>query len=420
MKRFYLGLFLLAWLVSACGPGMSRHSDSGNTNARQPRLAPSEYPSLQTKDPREAILEVARWVRTNKPEFFDHGFDGSELEGRKIAYVMMTFILNTLRANGFDAGRVDNHPNTRAEDDPFRYGSDAVALMEGSVAIAFDIYLAWPIPGNPYLGELGPTRYHATSDLIPVGGATASNRLTRDQTMQPGDFVQSSNGQYRLEYRSDGNLVFLETSSNRVLWASGTTGAGTVVMQGDGNLVIYSSASGRPLWASNTAEYPDAYLSVEDDGRAAVFSSDGLARWSTGSTAPAPRPSPTPVPAPGPGPGPAPGSSWELASGAALQAGMSLIAENRQYELVYQGDGNLVLYDQMARKPLWASNTDGRGTGRVEMQADGNLVMLSAAGTRLWQTGTNRAGSKLVVQSDGNVVIYTNTGTPVWATGTNR
>ncbi|HEV2787192.1 MAG TPA: GDSL-type esterase/lipase family protein, partial [Solirubrobacteraceae bacterium] len=44
-----------------------------------------------------------------------------------------------------------------------------------------------------------------------------------------------------------------------------------------------------------------------------------------------------------------------------------------RYRLVMQKDGNLVLYGPSGRA-LWASNTRGRGSHHVRMQADGNLV----------------------------------------------
>jgi hypothetical protein len=53
------------------------------------------------------------------------------------------------------------------------------------------------------------------------------------------------------------------------------------------------------------------------------------------------------------------------------------------------------------------------------MQTDGNLVVYSASGRALWQSGTyNQPGDYLAVQPDGNAVIYTPGGQPRWATNT--
>ena len=52
------------------------------------------------------------------------------------------------------------------------------------------------------------------------------------------------------------------------------------------------------------------------------------------------------------------------------------------------------------------------------MQADGDLVMTSAAGKPLWISHTSGAGNSLYVQDDGNLVIYDTLSRAVWATHT--
>ncbi|MFD0517855.1 hypothetical protein [Paractinoplanes durhamensis] len=51
----------------------------------------------------------------------------------------------------------------------------------------------------------------------------------------------------------------------------------------------------------------------------------------------------------------------------------------RGYRLTNQHDGNLVIYDY-ANRPLWASNTAGRGVSTMRLQDDGSLVFGSGAG----------------------------------------
>ena len=89
--------------------------------------------------------------------------------------------------------------------------------------------------------------------------------------------------------------------------------------------------------------------------------------------------------------------------------------------LVYQSDGNLVLYygtGTSGWEVLWATDTDGTSAGFVTMQGDGNLVMYNRSGDPVWDSSTFRAGSWLAVQNDGNVVIYAPNGDPVWSTDT--
>lgn len=88
--------------------------------------------------------------------------------------------------------------------------------------------------------------------------------------------------------------------------------------------------------------------------------------------------------------------------------------------LVMQDDGNAVLYDNRSRRPLWATNTVGRG-GYLRMQPDGNLVVYRWNNTPVWASNTCcTSGNYLDIQDDANLVIYTWWGFPVWATGTNR
>ena len=106
----------------------------------------------------------------------------------------------------------------------------------------------------------------------------------------------------------------------------------------------------------------------------------------------------------------------DMQPGEVLNPGQSIASPDGQYSLVYQGDGNLVLY--RGATPLWASGTDGTAPGVCIMQTDGNLVIYAPAGEPIWASDTAHApGSRLVVQDDGNVVIYGPDG-PVWATNT--
>ncbi|MEW5738491.1 MAG: DUF4214 domain-containing protein [Myxococcota bacterium] len=121
------------------------------TPAPPPRTYPEPGPALSTVPPRPeyldipvdkssasaAALSVARWVRANKPEFFDKGDD------RAVAFEMMTWVIGALRAHGYDSHRVVNHPS-RPMTDPYRYGSDAIVL-EGNI---YDVFGAWGDPGR--------------------------------------------------------------------------------------------------------------------------------------------------------------------------------------------------------------------------------------------------------------------------------
>ena len=107
-------------------------------------------------------------------------------------------------------------------------------------------------------------------------------------------------------------------------------------------------------------------------------------------------------------------SSWLVAGGFSLLPGHAI--QSARAKLIFQTDGNLVVYDENDQA-RWSSRTNGRGGTRADFQTDGNLVVYNGS-TPLWASGTaGHPGSILAVQDDGNVVIYPHA---LWATGTNH
>jgi len=99
-----------------------------------------------------------------------------------------------------------------------------------------------------------------------------------------------------------------------------------------------------------------------------------------------------------------------------LLPGQSRQSADGRFRLVYQVDGNLVLYQ--GSNPLWASATYGTTLGFVAMQADGNFVVYDST-RAVWASDTwGHPGAFLVVQDDGNTVIYSPGSSPLWATNT--
>lgn len=96
--------------------------------------------------------------------------------------------------------------------------------------------------------------------------------------------------------------------------------------------------------------------------------------------------------------------------------GASLSSTNGQYSVVYQGDGNFVLYDVLAGTALWTTNTGGTAPGQAVVQGDGNFVIYDAVGNALWAAGTSgNPGAYLVLQDDGNFVIFNASAEPIWS-----
>ena len=106
-----------------------------------------------------------------------------------------------------------------------------------------------------------------------------------------------------------------------------------------------------------------------------------------------------------------------LVSGERLYEQQYVDSRDGRFRLIYQGDGNLVLYGPSG--PVWASNTTGASAGRAEMQGDGNLVVYDASSTPVWASGTDgHNGAFLSIHENGNLVIYTGPFSAIWETGT--
>ena len=135
-------------------------------------------------------------------------------------------------------------------------------------------------------------------------------------------------------------------------------------------------------------------------------------------------PPPPPPPPPAPNPADPPGENVyreELGVNDRLWPGDMVNSSDGRLHLVYQGDGNLVLYfgaGTSGWEALWATGTDGTSPGFVVMQGDGNLVIYNHSGSPVWDSSTFSAGSWLAVQNDGNVVIYSASHEPQWSTDT--
>ncbi|WP_144394542.1 hypothetical protein [Pleionea sediminis] len=99
---------------------------------------------------------------------------------------------------------------------------------------------------------------------------TRTNSLKPDQPMKFGDRLISTNGNYRLYFQGDGNLVLRDTGGNAI-WATDThnKGGDKFIFQNDSNLVIYSGTE--PLWASNTHGQDADRLVLNNNGSLVLY-----------------------------------------------------------------------------------------------------------------------------------------------------
>ena len=103
----------------------------------------------------------------------------------------------------------------------------------------------------------------------------------------------------------------------------------------------------------------------------------------------------------------------------ALPIGSRLDSENGHVCLSMQKDGNLVIYarpDTPGQRPIWSSKTDGLliKDGLV-FQGDGNLCLYDSEGKCVWATMTNATEvDRFTLQNDGDFVGFGRHGSKLW------
>jgi YD repeat-containing protein len=317
-------------------------------------------------------------------------------------------------------------------------------------------------------------------------GYVGSDRLLFGQRLYGEQFIRSPNGSFTLFLSWNGNLAL--DGPNSGIWNTGTTpGPSFAEMLPDGRLVIWPLAGGQ-AWQSPTAGNPGAYARVRDDGYLVIESATGTPIWLAGPAEPCTyelwndRPVIGPEPSSGAiniaAPGhcawtatsdvpwvvftnasgygngtatydlvPNPETSARLGTitignqttvirqgsvrlpsdtllpGQELYAGQE-VSTNEGFRLVYQHDGNLVLYNPNGGA-LWHTETHNQVPGFVVMWWDGRLLLYNAfaaiaGGPIGFQTPTGgNNNAYLVLHGDGNLVIYAEDQTTVlWQTFT--
>ena len=112
---------------------------------------------------------------------------------------------------------------------------------------------------------------------------------------------------------------------------------------------------------------------------------------------------------------PVPTSRPVLSPNQRLNVDQRLLSASGQYQLVMQGDGNLVVYAPSTY--LCATWTTGLNNWLI-MGGDGNLVMYTASGTPIWWTNTQgNPGAWLSMQDNSDLVIYSWNNVRLWSRG---
>ena len=212
------------------------------------------------------------------------------------------------------------------------------------------------------------------------------NVLKSGQYLKPGQYRRSANGLYTLIMQTDGNAVLYK--GRTALWASVTNRkASSLIMQRDGNLVVVSGRT--VVWASNTAGNTGAFLAVQDDSNLVIYNIRNKPVWYRHMII------------------------GTLGSGRVMKAYDLLVSPSRVYRMQMQTDGNFVMVKN-GKTPVWSTRTNSKGAF-VVMQQDGNLVVYSAKKVALWSSKTVRHGAVLQMRNDGRLVIVYGR-TAIWST----
>jgi hypothetical protein len=270
----------------------------------------------------------------------------------------------------------------------------------------------------------------------------AGSELASGQTLEPNQYLQSSNGLYELFMSPNGSLVVVDNGANAcpswmepssIDWVpygnkyNGTLhwyainppvpGSALTMQSTDGNLVLYTPSGAAP-WASGTTGYPGDYLVMQSDGNLVIYTTGGGAPWATGGNTTL-------------------GSA--LCDGETMTTAQHLSSYGYElglqyYELEFATDGNKGMelntfqwFNQAENKiqdvsHLWSDSSSPSGIYLVE-QSDGNLVIYpTAGGSALWATGTNGYGGAFaalgydgylwVVDASWSSGVWTET--PLW------
>ena len=224
-----------------------------------------------------------------------------------------------------------------------------------------------------------------------AANAVYTGSVPAGTTIYPGDTVTSPNGQFRLVMQGDGNLVEYGIG-NAVLWASNTSNQpGAVAVIGRNRaLDIMRGTTRVARWAS-AGKPQSTKFELRGDGTMVLWSgATAIVNWNNFQSR---------VPA---------GST--ILPGTTLRADSS---NDRTFSMLSNG----VLQQRLSGNVVWATSTAGNTGAYAAVQADGNLVVYSAAKKALWASNTSRAGGgSLMVQVDNNVVLYGKSDTRSWST----
>ena len=92
-----------------------------------------------------------------------------------------------------------------------------------------------------------------------------------------------------------------------------------------------------------------------------------------------------------------------------LQTGKWYSSPNDQYFVVFQGDGNLVIYrknSSTSRTPCWSSGTNNCDASFCQLQSDGNIVIYDKYNRPVWTADSYKSPAGLFINNNGELFVY--------------
>lgn len=118
-----------------------------------------------------------------------------------------------------------------------------------------------------------------TKAIKNLSDVAVPDTLKAGESLSANQYIESADGQYKLIYQTDGNLVEYKKSDGSAVWASGTNGApGQFIMQTDGNAVIYGGSNSGVKWASATSGQNYRFV-IQNDGNIVIYNETNAPKW---------------------------------------------------------------------------------------------------------------------------------------------
>jgi Ricin-type beta-trefoil lectin domain-like len=231
--------------------------------------------------------------------------------------------------------------------------------------------------------------------------ASNKNRLLPGEQLRENQKLISANGEHNLVQQADGNLV-IYNSEQKAIWASGMNEKNVKrsVMQQNGSLTQHPGGYDLVIWSTQTDGNNGAYALLQDDGVLVIINRDNRIIWRSGRSAPLVKEAPV---------------NDRLMPEQELAMDAKINSANGNFTLIFQQDGNLVVYDRN-NNPLWATGTHGKKASRCVMQKDGNLVLYDIFKSPIWASNTHgHEGALLVLHDNGSLAVHSQEGSILWS-----